>query len=363
MLKKTFCLLFLMLLLPSAAVQAQVPERMSYQGMLTGPGGGPVEDGTYEMHFKLYNGSNPTTALWSETQTVSVVQGLFNAILGSVTPLSLPFDEQYYLGIAVADGAELTPRVALTSSAYSLRARSVDDGQVVQSINQLRDDVSIEAGDNIQIAQVGNAIRISAEIPDDPGITQITAGQGLTGGGSEGVVTLAVGNAGINSAMIASGAVTTTRIANNAVTTAKLADGAVGSAQLADNAVTTAKLANNSVNGDKVASNTLGLRHLTFLRGAMVGSWNMPIAAGACRNISSSDLTNLYGGVSNGDLVMFSVNPSSTTQMPAALSIQPVVASTDPNGGVRAPLIVCNGGTTDAIFTGSYSFQVRVFKP
>jgi hypothetical protein len=109
---------------------SQVPPNLSYQGMLSGSGGDVVDDGIYVIHFKLYNATDPSTALWAETQNVAVVNGVFNAILGSVNPLELPFDEQYYLGIAIGNEDELSPRIALTSSAYSFRAYSLVNNAV-----------------------------------------------------------------------------------------------------------------------------------------------------------------------------------------------------------------------------------------
>jgi hypothetical protein len=203
------------LIIATTMVYSQVPPTLSYQGMLTGSDDNPVEDGIYEMHFNLYGEADPSTPLWSESQSVTVVQGIFNAILGAMNPLELPFDEQYYLGIAIGNEEELSPHIALTSSAYSFRARSIDDGQVVKSINELRDDIMLEAGENVSITEDENKIIISATSSGGTGtITQVTAGDGLTGGGTEGEVTLAVADEGITTENLAESAVTSSKLNN-----------------------------------------------------------------------------------------------------------------------------------------------------
>jgi hypothetical protein len=45
--------------------------------------------------------------------------------LGSVNVLNLPFDRQYFLGVTVGSGPEMTPRQALSSVPYAIRATTV----------------------------------------------------------------------------------------------------------------------------------------------------------------------------------------------------------------------------------------------
>lgn len=54
-----------------------------------------------------------------------VTGGLCDALLGTVTPLALPFDTQYWLETTV-DGNLLAPRVQLASSPYAQRAAVAD---------------------------------------------------------------------------------------------------------------------------------------------------------------------------------------------------------------------------------------------
>jgi hypothetical protein len=163
---RKIALIAISLSLAALVIWAAVPQTLSYQGVLRDADGDLVADGNYSLTFKLYTAPDGGTALWTETQpAVPVVNGIFNAILGSVTSLTLSFDEPYFLGVTVGGGSELTPRIPLTASAYSLRARSVADGQVVKSINSLKDDVILAAGDNITITQDANTLTVAAEIP------------------------------------------------------------------------------------------------------------------------------------------------------------------------------------------------------
>lgn len=170
--KQIYLAIVLLLFIPNL-VFSQVPETMSYQGVLTDPDGNAVADGEYKLTFRLYSSPNNSVLLWEEThENVPVQNGIFSVILGGIIPLEMPFDQLYFLGISVGDDSELTPRIELTSSAYSLNARSVSDssitaskiadGQVVRSLNGLTDDVVLSEGDNVNISLEGQELVISA---------------------------------------------------------------------------------------------------------------------------------------------------------------------------------------------------------
>ena len=119
-------------LLAAATAHAAVPRKITYQGYLRNAGA-PV-NGTVAITFKLYTAAAGGTPLWSEVHgSVLVASGVFNVVLGDNTPLTVPFDQKYYLGLAVGSDAEMTPRQALASMPYSIRA-SVTNAFVANAV-------------------------------------------------------------------------------------------------------------------------------------------------------------------------------------------------------------------------------------
>jgi hypothetical protein len=108
----------LMLLSSLSILNAQT--NLSVQGTIQNFNGSAVDNGLYDVIFKLYTTDAGGTAVWSETQSVQVTGGVYSVLLGSVTPLTAAFDQTYYLGITLPGGPELTPRSRLTSSPYAL---------------------------------------------------------------------------------------------------------------------------------------------------------------------------------------------------------------------------------------------------
>lgn len=121
------------LLLASAvglrAATSTWPTMVNYQGQLTDLSGAAVADGPYTMKFSLYNVASNGTAMWTETQTVNVTKGLFNAVLGSTTSLaSVPlsaFNSDLWVGLSVGADQEMSPRQQLLPSAYAKSAQSL----------------------------------------------------------------------------------------------------------------------------------------------------------------------------------------------------------------------------------------------
>lgn len=108
----------------SAAINPQI----NFQGKLTNPSTGVnVANGSYSIVFSLYSVSSGGSAVWTETQNVTIANGngIFNVALGSVTALpgSVDFNSaDLYLGIKVGADAEMTPRIRFTAAPYAFNS-------------------------------------------------------------------------------------------------------------------------------------------------------------------------------------------------------------------------------------------------
>jgi hypothetical protein len=115
---------FVILVLAACPCWGGIPNMINYQGMLTDDGGTPL-DGTYNLSFKIYGSKSGPDSVWWEHHTgVTVSDGLFSVMLGSISSLSYSVfnDTIRYLGISVDFGAELSPRTRLTSVSYAYRS-------------------------------------------------------------------------------------------------------------------------------------------------------------------------------------------------------------------------------------------------
>jgi hypothetical protein len=125
-----FALLSLLILAPWPG-HGQVPTTIGYQGSLTDASGAPVTD-TLAMVFALYDAPAAVTPLWSETQTVTIVNGIFSVLLGSTTPFPPNlFTGPRYLGVKVDTDAEMTPRLPFAAAPFALALDQDLDGWTI----------------------------------------------------------------------------------------------------------------------------------------------------------------------------------------------------------------------------------------
>ncbi|MFA6391164.1 MAG: hypothetical protein WCW66_00230 [Patescibacteria group bacterium] len=121
---KTFGILMVALLVAVAALAA-VPAQVSYQGQLTNAGA--PASGELVFAFRIFDQNTAGSLLWSDTDTLTVTNGLFDAYLGSNTPLPKEIftGAALWLEIDVA-GETLEPRQQIVTVPYAFRSAMSD---------------------------------------------------------------------------------------------------------------------------------------------------------------------------------------------------------------------------------------------
>ena len=102
-----------------AYIETDIPHVIRFQGNLGDSEGLPL-DGLCTLTFRLYDEETAGTSLWEEIQeNITIEDGLLDVKLGSVTPIELSFDKQYWLSVQAEGDDEMMPRFELTSVPYS----------------------------------------------------------------------------------------------------------------------------------------------------------------------------------------------------------------------------------------------------
>ena len=127
----------------TALTYAAVPRIINYQGKFTDKDDNPLS-GNYLVTFRFYDVAAGGQAIWEEGHILTLNNGMFNALLGSIKPLDIDFNKDLWLGVEIASDGEMNPRIKLTSSAYAMNAQTID---MLESNQLVRNDVdSIMSG-------------------------------------------------------------------------------------------------------------------------------------------------------------------------------------------------------------------------
>lgn len=122
--KKIFLALVssLILILINTRSEAGTRDHLFYQGYLLDAQNNPVS-ADLPVVFRLYTTASGGGPVWEESQSVTFVNGVYTAELGSITSFPDIFgNEDLYLGIEISGDAELSPRTTLSSVPFAQQA-------------------------------------------------------------------------------------------------------------------------------------------------------------------------------------------------------------------------------------------------
>jgi hypothetical protein len=194
-------------------------------------------NGSVDLELRFFDsatGGNQTTApLIIEDVVVQGGVGFFVADFGATNPIG---DQDTYIGGGIRLGnstgsfSSFSSRSRFFPTAFALHAQKLAAGtvgtaQVLDDQVQLRIGAACAASQAIRAVNADGSVQCETVVGGGGGggsITGVSAGTGLSGGGTSGVVTLSIANGGVG----------TTQLADGAVGAAKLAPAAVGTAAI-----------------------------------------------------------------------------------------------------------------------------------
>jgi hypothetical protein len=194
--------------LAPAPAHAGVPSVIPFAGRLVHDG--IPADGPTTISFAIFDAQTGGQSLWAETQQVTATGGLVYARLGTQTDLDPSlFDGAVFLDVTIHDGTgdhEFLPRLPLESVPFALHAATADAiGGLAPEDLQPKITGACATGYYVHGIGADGALQCAPDVDTDTDtnsggtITGVTAGTGLTGGGTTGAVSL-----GVNAAVIQS---------------------------------------------------------------------------------------------------------------------------------------------------------------
>ncbi|HVQ43378.1 MAG TPA: hypothetical protein VMT30_00205 [Candidatus Saccharimonadia bacterium] len=162
-----------------AVAATGINKQVNFQGKVVNSNGTNVTDGSYGFVFKLYSVSSGGSAIWTESKTLTVTDGIFQTNLGSVTglPGSVDFNtDNIYLGINFNTDGEMSPRIQFTASPYAFNSDLLDglDSSAFAQLNP----ASAQSGSLNVTGSVQAATSLQAPLVDTATASALSIGTG-----------------------------------------------------------------------------------------------------------------------------------------------------------------------------------------
>ncbi|QDU65862.1 collagen-like protein [Engelhardtia mirabilis] len=184
--------LALQLTSPASATPGDPPGLLQFQGRLLDGGGAPVDDPALDVTFAVYDLAIGGTALWSETQSLAVTDGLLSAALGSQVAFPAALFEtnaSLFLGVTYGTDSESVPRQRLTSAPYAIHAETASKALSVDALDINPNSIAINGLPVVDAsgAWIGSSSGLIGPVgpqgpQGDPGPAGVQGPAGLDGG-------------------------------------------------------------------------------------------------------------------------------------------------------------------------------------
>lgn len=150
------------------SLPALAQDTLSYQGSISNAARQPVT-ASYPFVFRMYATREDGDVLWTESyDSIDIVDGTFNVELGSLTPFPADIgqNDALYLGVAVNQAPEMTPRVKVSSTLrarWAAHAKDVRGEDIHPNSVSINDDEVINAqgqwiGDRVGLQGIQGAV-------------------------------------------------------------------------------------------------------------------------------------------------------------------------------------------------------------
>ncbi len=109
----------------TAVAATGINKQINFQGKVVNSNGTNVTNGSYTFLFKIYTVSSAGAAVWTESKSLTVTDGIFQTALGDTTSLpgSIDFNtDNIHLGVTFNGDPEMSPRIQFTAVPYSFNS-------------------------------------------------------------------------------------------------------------------------------------------------------------------------------------------------------------------------------------------------